>query len=89
MTAGRPKWSRFRRELSRANLPDNRWALDDRDNFHRPAAAGTDQRIRLVDLPDQPGPGPSSSQGCLLVPLRDCGSRVGVAEEPALHDAGE
>jgi hypothetical protein len=35
------------------DLPDNRRAFDHGKDLHRPAAAGTEQRIHLIDLADQ------------------------------------
>ena len=56
-TAGRPRWARLRRELSRADLPDDLQAFDHAYDLHCPLGAGIGQRIDLVDLPDQPGSG--------------------------------
>jgi hypothetical protein len=45
------------------DLPDDRRTLDDGDDFHRPAALGTEQRIDLVDLADQARPRSAHLQG--------------------------
>ncbi len=45
------------------NLPDDRLVLNHGDDFHRPAAPGTEVRINLVDLAEQPRPRSASLQG--------------------------
>ncbi len=82
MTVGSPKWSRLRREVSRADLPDHRGALDDGDDLHRAPAARADQRIHLVDLADQARPRSPSYQWRLRVPFGGWLRRGSRPEEP-------
>lgn len=46
------------------DLPDDRRARADCDDFHRPTALRTEQRIDLVDLPNQARPRSVDLQGC-------------------------
>ena len=66
------------------DLPDHRRPLDHGEDLHRSPAARTDQRIHLVDLADQAGPGSPGLQRRPSAPLGGGGGQVHVPEEPVL-----
>ena len=64
------------------DLPDGCRAFDHGNDLHGPAAARTEQRIRLVDLADQAHPGSPGFQGRPSVPFGGWLRRGSRPEEP-------
>jgi hypothetical protein len=70
--------------LSRADLPDDRWALDHGDDLHRAPAVRTQERVQIVHLLDEAGPGAVDLQGRPMVHAGDWVRSFGFGEEPVL-----
>jgi hypothetical protein len=66
------------------DLLDDRRAVDQGDDFHSPAAMGTEQRIDLVDLTNQARPRSEDLQARPMVRARDWVRRFGIREQPVL-----
>ena len=65
-------------------MPDDRRAFDRGQDLQRAAAAGTEQRIHLVDVADQARPRTAHLQGSPIALSGGWVRRRGVPEEPVL-----